>query len=181
MRGLPQWLNGERISLQCRIHGRCEFHPWVGKIPQRREWQPTLVFWPGKFHEWRSLEGYVVVHGVTKNWTGLKRLDCSPPDSSDQGDSPSKSTRVGCHALLWGIFPTQGSNRGLLHCRWILYQLSYQGSPRQQQKTVTYQKYLTEKTSSALSGAGISDCNAVWHKSIWINLAKTDQYPQIKD
>jgi len=35
---------------------------------------------------------------------------------------------VGSLSLLQGIFPTQGSNPGLLHCRWILYQLSYQGS-----------------------------------------------------
>ena len=45
------------------------------------------------------------------------------------GDSPGQNTRMGCHALLQEIFPTQKSNRGLLHCRWILYQLSYQGSP----------------------------------------------------
>ena len=32
-------------------------------------------------------------------------------------------------SLLQGIFPTQESNQGLLHCRQILYQLSYQGSP----------------------------------------------------
>ena len=44
-------------------------------------------------------------------------------------DSPSRNTGVGCHALLQGIFPTQGSNPGLLHCRQILYQLSHQGSP----------------------------------------------------
>ena len=44
-------------------------------------------------------------------------------------DSPDRNTGVGCHVLLQGIFPTQGSNRGLLHCRWILYWLSYQGSP----------------------------------------------------
>ena len=37
---------------------------------------------------------------------------------------------VGCHALLQGIFPTQGSNPGLLHCRQILYHLSHQVSPR---------------------------------------------------
>ena len=43
-------------------------------------------------------------------------------------DSPGKSTGVGCHFLLQGIFPTQGSNPGLLHSRRILYQLSYQGS-----------------------------------------------------
>ena len=36
---------------------------------------------------------------------------------------------VGCHALLQGIFPTQGSNWYHLHCRWILYPLSYLGSP----------------------------------------------------
>ena len=35
---------------------------------------------------------------------------------------------MGCHALLQGTFSTQGSNPGLLHCRCIPYQLSYQGS-----------------------------------------------------
>ena len=35
----------------------------------------------------------------------------------------------GIHALLQGIFPTQGTNSGLPHCRWILYYLSHQGSP----------------------------------------------------
>ena len=40
-----------------------------------------------------------------------------------------QNTGVGNLSLLQGIFPTQESNRGLLHCRWILYQLSYQGSP----------------------------------------------------
>ena len=45
-------------------------------------------------------------------------------------DSPGKNTGVGCHALLQGIFPTPGSNPDLLHCRWILYHLSQQGSPR---------------------------------------------------
>ena len=43
-------------------------------------------------------------------------------------DSPGKDTRVGFHSLLQGIFPTQGSNLCLLHCRWILYCLSPQGS-----------------------------------------------------
>ena len=36
---------------------------------------------------------------------------------------------MSCHSLLQGIFPTQGSNQGLLHCRQTLHQLSYQGSP----------------------------------------------------
>ena len=38
-------------------------------------------------------------------------------------------TGVGCHSLLQGIFPTQGSNPGLLHCRQVLYCLICQGSP----------------------------------------------------
>ena len=61
-------------------------------------------------------------------------------------NSPGQSTGVGSQSLLQGIFPTQGSNPGLLHCRWIfptqrsnpgllycrwiLYQLSHKGSPR---------------------------------------------------
>ena len=45
-------------------------------------------------------------------------------------DSPGKNTGVGCHFLLQGIFLTQESNPGLLHCRQSLYQLSYKGSPR---------------------------------------------------
>ena len=45
-------------------------------------------------------------------------------------DSPRKKTRVSCHALLQGIFPNQGWNPGLPHCRQILYHLSHQGSPR---------------------------------------------------
>ena len=45
-------------------------------------------------------------------------------------NSPGQNTRVGSHSILQGIFPTQGSNRGLLHFWWILYQLSHKGSPR---------------------------------------------------
>ena len=41
-------------------------------------------------------------------------VDCSLPGSSAHGDSPGKNTGVGCHALLPGIFPTQGSNSHLL-------------------------------------------------------------------
>ena len=43
--------------------------------------------------------------------------------------SPGQNTGVGSLSLLQGIFPTQGLNPGLLHCRWILYQLSHRGSP----------------------------------------------------
>ena len=45
-------------------------------------------------------------------------------------DSPGRNTGVGCHFLLQGIFLTQELNSGLLHCRQVLSQLSYKGSPR---------------------------------------------------
>ena len=44
-------------------------------------------------------------------------------------DFLGKSTGVACHFLLQGIFPTQGSNPGILHCIQMLYRLSHQGSP----------------------------------------------------
>ena len=47
--------------------------------------------------------------------------DYSLLGSSVHGDSPGKNAGVGCHALLQGIFPTQGSNPGLPHCGQILY------------------------------------------------------------
>ena len=45
------------------------------------------------------------------------------------GNSLGQNTGVGSFFLFQGIFPTWGSNPGLLHCRWILYQLSHKGSP----------------------------------------------------
>ena len=48
-------------------------------------------------------------------------MDCSPPGSSVHGFSQGKNIGVGCHDFLQKIFPTQGSNLGLLHCRHILY------------------------------------------------------------
>ena len=42
---------------------------------------------------------------------------------------PGKSTGVDCHFLLQEIFPTQGSNPGLPHCRQLLYHLNHQGGP----------------------------------------------------
>ena len=57
---------------------------------------------------------------------------CDPMDCSPQAPLSmefSRNSGVGCHALLQEIFPTQGWNPGLLHCRWILYHLSHWRSP----------------------------------------------------
>ena len=62
-------------------------------------------------------------------------MDCSLPGSSVHGIFPGNSTGVDCHFLLQRIFPTQGSNLGLLHCRQMFYCLSYQGSHKESDTT----------------------------------------------
>ena len=57
--------------------------------------------------------------------TLLTPMGCSLLGSSAHGDSPGKNTGGGCHALLQGIFPIQGLNLGLPHCKHILYHLSH--------------------------------------------------------
>ena len=79
-------------------------------------------------------------------------MDCSPPCSSLHRDSAGKNTGVDCHALLQGIFLTQESNRDLLHWRWILDQLSYQGSPT----TMTVNVLLFKKSMYQLLNCGIA-------------------------
>ena len=64
-------------------------------------------------------------------------MDCSPPGSSVHGDSPGKNAGVVFHALLQGIFLTQGSNPCLLHCRWVLY-LSHGGGPYKRIRSVQF-------------------------------------------
>ena len=54
---------------------------------------------------------------------------CHSMDYTVHGILQGQNTGVGSSFLLQGIFPTQGQNPGLLHCRQFLYQLSHQGSP----------------------------------------------------
>ena len=89
------------------------------------------------------------VHGVAKSWTRLSdwtELICGIQSESESDshsvvsdslwphglyspwNSPGQNTGVGSLSLLQGIFPNQESNQGLLHCRRILYQLSYEGN-----------------------------------------------------
>ena len=73
---------------------------------------------PGKPYHQEWSESHSVVfnslrpHGLKSPW-----------------NPPGQNTGVGCHSLLQGIFPPQGLNAGVLHCRWILYQLSHQERP----------------------------------------------------
>ena len=64
---LPRWLSGKESACQCRRRG---FNPWLGKIPQRRKWQPTPVFLSGEFHGKRNLSGLQSM-GLQKSPTQL--------------------------------------------------------------------------------------------------------------
>ena len=65
---------------------------------------------------------------VAQSWLTLcDPIDCSPPGFSVHRDSSGESTGVGSLSRLQRIFPTQGSNPGLPHCRRILYHQSHQG------------------------------------------------------
>ena len=69
---------------------------------------------------------WAAIYGAAQSRTRLKWLNSrlySP------WNSPGQNTGVCSHSFLQGIFPTQGLNPGLPHCRPILYQLSHQGSP----------------------------------------------------
>ena len=78
-------------------------------------------------------------------------MDCSPTRLPCPWDSPGKNSGVGCHSLLQGIFPTQGSNLDLPHGRQILYHLSHQGNPNNMEFGV---KYRDEDSVSYLTGNG---------------------------
>ena len=75
-------------------------------------------------------------------------MDCSPPGSRPWG-SPGQNAGVGDHSLLQGIVPTQGLNRGLLHCKRVLHPLSHQGNA-----LISTNTYLTTTTSWPETGTG---------------------------
>ena len=90
-------------------------------------------------------------------------------------NSPGQNTGVGSLSLLQGIFPTQGSNPGLPHCRRILYQLSHKGSPRilewvaypfsrgsSRPRNWTGASYIAGRNTGSISGSGRSPGGKAW-------------------
>ena len=87
----------KKIHLQCR---RSRFHPWVGKIPWRREWLPTPVFLLGGFHGQRSLAGpqsmgsQRVRQDITSHQT--ESLSSKNPQTINAGGYGEKGTLLHC-------------------------------------------------------------------------------------
>ena len=67
-------------------------------------------------------------------------------------NSPGQNTGVGSLSFLQGIFLTQGSNPGLWHCRWILYQLSHKGSLKVEEPDIKLQHLLDHRKSKGIPG-----------------------------
>ena len=86
-------------------------------LPAVQETQVQSLGWED------SLEKGMSTHPSILAWrTSLQPMECP-------WNSPGKNSGVGSYSLLQGIFPTQGLNLDLLHCRRILYCLSHKGSP----------------------------------------------------
>ena len=91
------------------------------------------MFFPACYRNRLYFRLHLMVCGILSSRKKVKaaqscRTLCSPMDCP--WNSPGQNGGVGSLSLLQGIFPTQGSNPGLPHCRRILYQLSHKGSPR---------------------------------------------------
>ena len=110
------WGEGEPLPSKKKwkiFQGECP--RWFLKNKQNLNRQNSVLYYAMLSHSVVSSSSWL--HGVYPT-----RLLCP-------WDFPGKNTGVGFHFLLPWIFLTGELNWGLLHCRWILYQLSYQGSP----------------------------------------------------
>ena len=114
------------LSNLCGFTSAQPLTPWQDRHRQRPLGSLYGVCLPGQQGQ---IENF---HRQEKwKWKSLSRVQLLwPPGLYSPWNSPDQNTEVGSLSLLQGIYPTQGSNPGLLHCRLILYQLSNKGSPR---------------------------------------------------
>ena len=110
----------------------------------RLERSTCVFFWFGfvsSVTQWTQLCKYTISRQVHKRTLLVSQSVCRSVVSDSlwphglqptrllcPWNSPGKNAGVGCHFFLQGIFPSQGSNPGLLHCRQTLYPLSHRGS-----------------------------------------------------
>ena len=102
------------------VYSILNYNPWFLGILEGNNVEKELYYFFLVFTTWQYL--------YSRDKVKVKGAQ-SCPTLCDPMDYTGQNTGVGSFSLLQGIFPTQGSNPGLPHCRRILYQLSYQGSP----------------------------------------------------
>ena len=98
------------------------------------EWYVRHVQWTFTCHYHSKPIIYIRIHSCFMFYESethsVMSSSLQPHELYSPWNSPGQNTRESSLSLLQGIFPTQGSNPGLLHYRQILYQLSHKGSPR---------------------------------------------------
>ena len=128
-----------RSVLQClfRVHpGLASWSSWVKSESEDHSVVSDSLRPNGLYSSWNSPGQNTGVGSLSLLQGDLPDAGIEPRSPTLQGDSfpaepqgKPKNTGVGGLSLLQRIFPSQESNQGLLHHRWILYQLSYEGSP----------------------------------------------------
>ena len=120
-------------------------------------------------HNWNSVSQLYVnkicIYGPCL--TLCSPMDCSPPGSSVHGILQGRI--LGCHFLLQMIFPTQGSNLNLLHCRQILYRLNHQRSPAYMYMRVCLCVYIHKNEGISVQGDKLweeNDCG------FWVHMTQ---------
>ena len=90
--------------------------------------------WPRDWTHVSCIDRWILHHWATRESESescsVVSVSLPPHRLYSLWNSPGQNTGVGSLSFLQGIFPTQGSNPGLLHCRRILYRLSHKGSPK---------------------------------------------------
>ena len=148
----------------CNV-GNLGLIPELGRSPGERKGYPL---------QYSGLENPMdsIVHGVTKSWTQQSNCylswDMEYYSLRSHGlyspwNSPGQNTAVGSLSLLQGIFPTQGSNPDLPHCRQILYHLGHRGRPR----TLEWVAYPFSRGSSRLRNRTRISCIARGFFTSW--------------
>ena len=103
-KGYPLQYSGLEKSMDCRVHGIAKSQTRLSDWTELN-WTEPEIWCPLLYLESRSVvSDSLQLRGLRSPW-----------------NSPGQNTGVGSHSLLRGIFPTQGSNLGLLHCGRIVY------------------------------------------------------------
>ena len=126
---IPWWYQGITVHTYL-IHWHASHHTHL--TPHSSTHTPYVVHTSTYTPQWKSES---VSHSVV--FDSLQPMDCSLPGSSVHGILQARILEWIAIPFSRGIFLTQGSNLGLLHCWWVLYCLSHQGRPTRLRDTHT--------------------------------------------
>ena len=149
-----KWWTCNRLNQKCGKGEGIIWTSWSMGIDVKQKWDHAAFhLWVEKKECWwflciigdiKSTDVHLLPHfcyvryfmsffPTSEKWSESRSVvsDSLPPQGlHSPWNSPGKNTGVGSLSLFQGIFPTQELNPGFPHCRQILYQLSYKGSPR---------------------------------------------------